>query len=338
MQSPHDQLFHYAFGKPENAADLLRSTLPAAIVAQIDWSTLERCDARLTDEEDEGVYADLLFRVMVAGTPAFLLTLLEHKAYPTRFSPLQLLRYELRFWESYRREHAGATSLPPIIAVVVHHGPSPWQGPRSLRELIDVEHLPPAMASAVLRHQPDLTFHLDDLAVQSEAHLTSRVASVLGQLALLCMQHLRDADEDEAEAALRRWRGLLATLHAATEARDAFVTLIEYIATVTDLRRGRLQRIFAAVHPDAADTVMQTYGRLQREALQEGLAQGRAEGEARGQAEGRAEILLGQLTARFGQLDEATKAQIQNAAPAEIEQWAIAVLSAPSLAAVFERR
>ena len=343
MQSPHDQLFHYAFGQPDNAADLLRSTLPEAIAAEIDWSTLVRCDARLTDDEDEGLFADLVFRVTVAGTDSFLLTLLEHKSRPRRFTPLQVLRYELRLWELHRREHPEATSLPPILAVVVHHGRTPWQGPRSLRELIAVDHLPPAMASAVLRQQPDFTFHLDDLATQTEAQLTSRVASVLGQLALLCMQFLRDADEEEAEAALRRWRGLLATLHAAAEARDAFVTLIEYIATITDLRRGRLQRIFAAVHPDAEDTVMQTYGRLQREALQEGLAQGRAEGEARGKAEGEAkgkaergaEILLGQLTARFGHLDTVTTTRVRSAEPAEIERWAIAVLTAPTLAAVF---
>jgi hypothetical protein len=32
--------------------------------------------------------------------------------------------------------------LPPILCVVLHHGRKPWQGPRSLREMIDVSGLP----------------------------------------------------------------------------------------------------------------------------------------------------------------------------------------------------
>jgi hypothetical protein len=85
---------------------------------------------------------------------------------------------------------------------------------------------------------------------------------------------------------------------------------------------------------------MRYYGQPLKEALQEGIAigkaQGKAEGKAEGEAEGRAELLLRLLTARFGPLDEATAARVHAGTPSDVELWAIAVLSAPSLAAVFD--
>lgn len=323
MQSPHDQLFHYTFGQPENAADLLRSTLPAAIAAAIDWRTLTRCDTKLSDAEGDGLYADVLFTVQARGQTAYVFLLLEHKSEQDPDTAYQLLRYVVRIWDRHRSEQERAGLLPPILAVVLHHGRTPWSSARSLRELIDVGGFPEDLAAAVLDRQPDLTFHLDDLATQTEAQITARVSSLLARMALLCMQFLRGASDDAAEAALRRWHGLLARLYAAAGAQEAFLKLVEYIATITDLQRDRVRGIFAAVHPDAEQTYMKIYGRLQREAL--------ALGEARGKAEGKAEILLRQLEARFGPLADESILRVHTASTADLDRWAVQLLAAQTL-------
>jgi len=353
VQSPHDQLFHYTFGQPENAADLLRSTLPTAISAAIDWHTLTRCDSKLTDARSESLYADVLFTVSVQSRTAYLLLLLEHKSEEDRKTALQLLRYVLRIWDRHEADHPESATLPPILAVVLHHGRTPWRGARSLRELIDLAALPASMADAVRARQPDLTFHLDDLAAQSEAQIVSRVSSLLGQMALLCMQFLRGAGEAEAETALRRWLSLLRRLHAAADAREAFVRLVEYIATVADLHKDRVLRILAEVHPDAEQITMKTYGRMEREALEretrgraegkaegraEGKAEGRAEGKAEGRAEGKAEILLRQLEARFGRLAPDAVNRVLTAAPPDLDRWAVQVLDARTIEEVLSSR
>jgi hypothetical protein len=147
LQTPHDQIFHYTFGQTENAADLLRSTLPAAVSAAIDWRTLTRCDTKLTDATSESLYADLLFTVSVLGTTTYLLFLCEHKSEEDRMTALQLLPYLPRIWG----QHVHEARLPPILCVVLHHGRKPWQGPRSLREMIDVSGLPSVIASLARR-------------------------------------------------------------------------------------------------------------------------------------------------------------------------------------------
>jgi hypothetical protein len=55
------------------------------------------------------------------------------------------------------------------------------------------------------------------------------------------------------------------------------------------------------------------------------------EGEKKGRAEGRAEIVLRQLAARFGQLDEATKARIAATSGAELDAIAERLLTAQTL-------
>lgn len=66
-----------------------------------------------------------------------------------------------------------------------------------------------------------------------------------------------------------------------------------------------------------------------------GEARGEARGEALGELRGRAATLLRQLEVRFGELDAATIERVQRASVAQLEQWAVAVLEARTLDAVF---
>ncbi|MEJ7729940.1 MAG: Rpn family recombination-promoting nuclease/putative transposase [Polyangiaceae bacterium] len=63
----------------------------------------------------------------------------------------------------------------------------------------------------------------------------------------------------------------------------------------------------------------------------EGRAEGRTEGRAEGRTEGRAEMRLLLLGNRFGPLDAATQERIRAASFAELEQWAVRMLTAPTL-------
>ena len=58
IKNPHDALFRSVFGDPDNAAELLRSILPAAITAAIDWRTLRRVEGSFVDEALRDKHAD----------------------------------------------------------------------------------------------------------------------------------------------------------------------------------------------------------------------------------------------------------------------------------------
>lgn len=61
----------------------------------------------------------------------------------------------------------------------------------------------------------------------------------------------------------------------------------------------------------------------------------RDEGRDEGHIEGKANLLTRQLEHRFGSLSEAVHACLAAAGDAELDAWGKAVLSAPSLEAVF---
>jgi hypothetical protein len=54
--------------------------LPAALVARIDWSTLQAVDPAATGRDLRQLTSDLLFRVEVDGNEAFIYLLVEHQS------------------------------------------------------------------------------------------------------------------------------------------------------------------------------------------------------------------------------------------------------------------
>ncbi|MFT4102577.1 MAG: DUF4351 domain-containing protein, partial [Burkholderiaceae bacterium] len=72
---------------------------------------------------------------------------------------------------------------------------------------------------------------------------------------------------------------------------------------------------------------------------EEGRKEGREEGLEKGRKEGREEarrqLLLSQLHHRFGDLPETVIARVESGSAADVERWALRVLDASTLDAVF---
>ncbi|MBU0501475.1 MAG: DUF4351 domain-containing protein [Gammaproteobacteria bacterium] len=67
----------------------------------------------------------------------------------------------------------------------------------------------------------------------------------------------------------------------------------------------------------------------------EGRAEGRAEGRGEGRLEGGVRLLTRQLEHRFGPLPQAVHDRLAAASEGQLEAWGEAVLTAPSLDALF---
>jgi hypothetical protein len=167
IHHPHDTLLRSVFADPELAGELVRSRLSPATNASIDWAALRHVEGTFVDDALGNHRADLLFATTIAGRPALLYLVLEHKADEDPFTAFQLLRYVTRIWERSRKEHPDATTLPAVLPIVLHHGQHPWRGPCELAALIDLAGLPAEVAAP----QPQFTFAIDDLTAQSEADL-----------------------------------------------------------------------------------------------------------------------------------------------------------------------
>ena len=84
VSSPHDRVFAFTFGQKVHAIGLLRATLPPALVARLDWSTLARQPADFVDARLRRRQSDLLFSIRTAdtGEEVLVYVLLEHQRAP----------------------------------------------------------------------------------------------------------------------------------------------------------------------------------------------------------------------------------------------------------------
>jgi predicted transposase/invertase (TIGR01784 family) len=98
MQTPHDRFFRRVFSDPEHAAGELRTVLPAALVARLDWPSLRLLPATFVDPALAELRADLLFSASVGGREVLVYVLLEHQSSVEPFMPLRLLGYQVRIW------------------------------------------------------------------------------------------------------------------------------------------------------------------------------------------------------------------------------------------------
>jgi Putative transposase, YhgA-like len=208
MPTPHDRFFRHVFADPEHAEGELRTVLPAAIVARLDWASLTLLPSTFVDPELAEQRADLLFSATVAGREALVYVLIEHQSKAEPFMPLRLLGYLVRIWESWRREHPNAPRLPPVVPVVVHHSEGGgWAEPVAFEDLLDVEG---ELLEALRPQLPLFTFVLDDLSVARDDELRARAMTAFGRVALLCLKRARGGADliDELE----RWSDLLREL------------------------------------------------------------------------------------------------------------------------------
>jgi Putative transposase, YhgA-like len=238
MVTPHDRFFREVFAAPEEIRGLLRSALPEAVAQAIAWDTLASAPGDFRDETLREHRADLLFTVEIGTQPAFLHVLCEHKSQRDADTALQLLRYAVRIWEAWRREHPTGL-LPPILPFVLHHGDRPWSGAVRLQGRIDLRGIPPAAARAMCAVMPDIGFVLDDLATQSEEHLEARSLSTIAWLSVLLMQHVRGRPLAEVAHVIARWQHIVTdALHR--HGQERLFVLWSYLFQTSENRPERI--------------------------------------------------------------------------------------------------
>jgi hypothetical protein len=149
----------------------------------------------------------------------------------------------------------------------------------------------------------------------------------LGRLTALCLQLLRGQPSDAAADCLRRWASLLRQVHA-KDPGEGFEAVSCYVIYASRLQVGALGELFEElIGPEAKELLMSTGARIEREARKLGRKEGREEG--------RVDLFLRQLAARFGPPSEHIGRRVRSASAAEVDRWAIALLTAASLEQVF---
>ena len=325
MQQGHDIVFKTVFEDPACAREHFERVLSAEARRLVDLTTLELVPGSFVDEAFKARHTDLLFRATARdGTEreAFVYLLFEHQSTAQSLMVFRLYCYMANIWRRHVETSKRALPLPPIVSLVLYNGTRRWRAARTFHELVQpLGKLGPRV--------PQFEMVLPDLGACSDDLLG--VETSAGRARLM----LRRGPRARGPASLARLGPILRA--AATDSamkRTARLRQLKVFAhyllqVAKRVERAQVMDLIARhAGEDGRKMVMSLRDELVAEGLAEGLAKGRSEGQA--------EILLKQLTLRFGAPDDETVRRVQEASEAELVLWAERILTAASVEDVLD--
>jgi predicted transposase/invertase (TIGR01784 family) len=325
---PHDALFKAAFGQPDLARSELELVLPLEVQAHLDLPTLEVCPGSFVDEDLRHTHTDLLYRVKTRrGGDALVYLLMEHQSTFDARMPLRLLRYMVRIWDRWERDHPTG-KLPIVLPIVLHHDIDAWRAAPEFACVLDAS---PELLAAVGPFQPLFRFVLDDLAPLSLETLSSRKLHALALLVQLAFWTSRSLAR--LQDAAPRMGAMVAELTRDARAQMLLMQLYVYLLhdAPRDVETEEVQAILKQIAgPAGKEDIVNAGERL--------IEQGRVKGLAEGQAAIRLAIVA-LLTARGLGLSESGKARLAACSDvALLTTWVTCAVTAATEADVFAAR
>ena len=289
IHNPHDKFFTLTFDKPEVGKDFLRNELPEKIARLVDFSSIELTKDSFIDKNMNKYYSDKLFKAKLKnGKHVLFYALIEHKSYPEKFVDFQVLKYEVRIWETIFNEHEAKKEearklreqgddapdvppleyLPPIIPIVLYHGASEWKIPLNFRSKFP-DDLPVQFNEFI----PDFKYILCDLS--DEIHKTFKGA-VTYQIAMLLLKHIFDPEILEN---LPKAYCLLQLIENKQAALELLESMTEYVTSgsekVTEEDANKLIETYASEIKGGGGDIMPT---LAEKWFSQGEENGKKEG------------------------------------------------------------
>ncbi len=305
--TPHDCFFRENFGRPAIARDFLRHALPAAILAEVDLTTLTIAKDTYVSQELRQVYSDLVYTVRYREGELYIYLLFEHKSRSEHWVLLQLLRYIVAGGDEYRKQHPKARHLPPVYPLVLYHGQKQWRVPARLHDLVA------PLSEELAPYVPQFRYALHDISPRSHTEIKGEVLTRLVQLAL---RHIY------SDQPLERLRELLALIEQVIDqptALEILESLLHYYVQGT--RRLDEQDVRALLqNTRSGESIMQTF-------IDKYIEQGLQQGERRGEAT----MLLRLIERKFGPPSELVRARIIQADAETLRRWFDQGLVAQSL-------
>ena len=135
VQDPH---YKRLFSFPRMVEDLLRGFLPGEVLAEVDFSTLDKLPAEYVSDALLRRHGDCVWRVRRRGRWLYLLVLLEFQSTEEARMALRILGYtSLQYQELVRTGALDAGGrLPAVLPVVLYNGEARWGAAVEVGELI----------------------------------------------------------------------------------------------------------------------------------------------------------------------------------------------------------
>jgi len=290
IHQPHDKLLKATFSIPENARGLFRPHLPPDLAAAIAWDSLKVESSSFVDPRFAASESDLLFRIRIGQSDAYLYLLLEHQSSEDPRMALRVMGYIVRIWERFASTHPPADKLPPVLPVVLAQDNRPWTTSTRLEDIIGI---PEAMAEQLRPWQPTLRFQLLEL-------VRMRYEDIGGTpKGILALRALKAEPMDELLSDPVWEKSILSVL-----SEGALERVMRHLYDGNVSREEFAERIRRLHAEPLESTIMTLADQFRAEGLQTGLSQGRNEGRSEGQLQAMRSAILRTLELKHGPLPQ----------------------------------
>ena len=324
---PHDAAYKLLFSFPEMVRDLLDGFVCGDCVAELDLSTLERWPASQVGDTLRERHQDRVWRVRYRRRWLYVLVQLEFQSTVDNTMAVRVLAYSALLYQDLLR--ASAAPLPPVLPIVLHHGPGRWTAATEVAELA-------APSGAFLApYQPAQRYFLLDFGEEDAGEYTDAPLPPGRNLVAALIRLERSRSGQDVDAVLGALDRLL--LESGNAALRRAVG--EWIRQVYAPRRPEA----AATAAEENRTETQTMFRERvQEWMAEKWAEGHAEGQAEGQTRGQMDLMRRMAARKFG--DETAERLAERLEPVndverlvEIGEWLIECGSGEALLARVDR-
>jgi hypothetical protein len=323
--NPSDSLYHRLFSHPVMVEQFVRDFVPAALALGLDFSRMERVNAKFHGRGGRRREGDVIWRIPTEyGGDVYLYLLLEFQSQIDWWMPVRIQVYAGLLWQQIIDEMRlkPGDRLPPLLPVVLYNGDKAWNAPTGTTKLVA---LPPD--SALWHWQPDIRYHLVDERALPGSELERRDS-------LVALLFRLEAGPGPAELF-----GLIDEIIGWFRQHPDYATLKQLFTEIVGYALS--EQAASANEPTAlpANDLLEMRNmvpeRFKRWA-DEVRAQAIVETRTQTRTQTLADALSRQLRHRFGELPQSCTERIQSASDDELEAWMDRVLDAASIADVFD--
>lgn len=310
----HDVSYRILFSHPYLVESLIRGFLPDEWVEGFDFDTLEPVSEAHGTEDWSVRYNDRIWRLRWRGDGrwVYLYLMLEFQRTDPRFMAVRLLSYEGVLYEHLVKalQLGSDDFLPLVVPVVVYNGERPWGSPTDVFDLMPP--VPPSMAD----YLPRLRYVLLDIRrLPLEDLETMRNATA-------CLFRLESSP------------GLEVTVPAVADL-DGLLDREKHAALRRDVKRWVCEVLLPTRMPGVTVDDVQKLEEV-GPMLTENTLDYSAKWRMQGRKEGEALLLLRLAERKFGPLAPAVRRRIRSANAEQLLAWGDRLLTARSLAEVFD--
>jgi predicted transposase YdaD len=348
MSLDHDVNYKQLFSHPEMVRDLLRDWVQGDWIAEADFSTLERVNSSYVSENQKQRHDDMVWRLRLNDGWLWVYLLIEFQSKPDPWMALRMLNYVgLLAEDLVKRKELIGGKLPPILPLLLYNGRRPWKVPIEVAKLFVPP--PPGLEA----YQPRFSYYmLDEIRLMQHSIESVRTAvEALFRLEreqkpddmLRVIHALDELLRQPGQEGLRRtFTGWIKSLlrHRTNSSNIKEIERIDNFLEDSTMFAERIGSWLDEANRRGVQLGMQQ-GMLEgmqqgiQQGMQQGIQQGMLEGRLEGKLEGQAGVLAKQLKLRFGSLPLEVVERLSCATAEELDGWVEAVLTAPSLSAVF---